>query len=111
MKGIAFVIVAVWLFALAACNKPTNESCRQAIEHMQVLLGTENAHTDIAGEVRRCRSGSKKEAVECAIAAKSRAELEACHLVAHDDESVTPPTPGSAAPTPGSAAPAPGSDK
>jgi hypothetical protein len=108
MKGIIAVIVAVWLFALAACNKPTNESCRQAIEHMRVLLGTENAHADIAGEIRRCRSGSKKEAVDCAIAANSRAELEACHLVKHEDD---PAEPGSATPTPGSAAPAPGSDK
>lgn len=62
-----------------ACNKPSADECRQAIVNMETLLDSGAANdVDIEGEIRRCRGGSTKEAVACAIKAKSRAELDAC---------------------------------
>jgi hypothetical protein len=75
---IRLVMIAVVL--LAGCNKPTEESCREALANMQRLLGTENIHDDarMEGEVRRCKGGSTKKAVECAIKAQTMDELKAC---------------------------------
>jgi hypothetical protein len=66
--------------ALAGCNKPEAEDCRKAILNMEKLLGTSDVKgaTDVEGEVRRCKGGSKKEAVACAIAATSLDQLKAC---------------------------------
>jgi hypothetical protein len=76
MKRIAILCALV----LAACNKPTPDDCEKALRNMQSLLGTENLNTtaSLQGEVRRCRGGSTKEAVACAIKATSLAELEKC---------------------------------
>ncbi len=63
------------------CTKPSEESCRAAIENMRMLLNTESAQTDVLAAIRRCRGGSSREAVECAIKAKTRDELVACKLV------------------------------
>lgn len=70
--------------AALGCNKPTPEECRQAITNMEKLLGTEAAarNADNEGEVRRCRGGSNKAAVACAIKATSRDELKACAFMA-----------------------------
>lgn len=79
-----------WLLAvslslgLMGCNKPSEENCRKALTNIRHLLGTENlsqAGQTIEGEVRRCRGGSKRESVDCAIAAKTIEELRACKLV------------------------------
>ena len=81
MKRLLIVVAAV--VGLAACNKPSTEDCRQAITNMQKLLGTlstdQNASND--SEVRRCKGGSRKEAVACAIKATTLAELKQCDFM------------------------------
>jgi hypothetical protein len=66
----------------AGCDKPAPEDCQQAIENMQrIEFGDTTAFdhtTDITAEVRRCRGGSSKESVACAIAAKTKDDLKAC---------------------------------
>lgn len=74
------------LLVLVACNKPSEESCLQAIENMQKILGSEGGATDIKQQIRRCKGGSSKKAVECAIAAKTRADLLACEFTKFDDK-------------------------
>ena len=78
MTRLVSIVLAV--LALAACDKPTPEDCRKALSNMQRLLGTEHLNTDanLEGEVRRCRGGSKRKAVECAIKATTLDELRAC---------------------------------
>jgi len=65
------------------CDKPSEDSCKKAIANMQFLLGTEHLTEgqDMQGEVRRCKGGSSKEAVECAIAAKTLDQLKACEFM------------------------------
>lgn len=74
------VLIALSLCALAACEKPAEEDCRKALLNMQHLLGTENLNDNksLEGDVRACRSGSKKEAVACAMKAQTVDELKAC---------------------------------
>jgi hypothetical protein len=79
MKRLLFLVCVTT--SLAACDKPSAEDCQRALENMQVqMFGPTNAfdRTDISGEVRRCRTGSTKESVACAIAAKSPEDLKAC---------------------------------
>ena len=82
MKRLLFVVVAV--AGLGACNKPSADDCRQAIKNMQQLLQTDSAarNTDNEAEVRLCKGGSTKEAVACAIAAKTTEDLKACAFMA-----------------------------
>ena len=113
---------------LTGCDKPTPDRCRAALLNMQHILGTENLNTNasLEGEVRRCRGGSKKTAVECAIKATTLDELRACDfekvpgkapLQGFGSNATMSPTPGgsaaaapagSAAAPPVSAVPAPG---
>lgn len=84
MKRLLFVATIVGLGAgLSACNKPSLEDCRAAISNMQKLLGTDTAakNADVEGEVRRCKGGSTREAVACAIKAASLDELKACDFM------------------------------
>jgi hypothetical protein len=69
--------------SLGACNKPELEDCRKAIANMQKLLGTEEAakNVDNEGEVRRCKGGSSRQAVACAIKAATLDELKACEFM------------------------------
>jgi len=78
MTRLALIALSLW--ALAACEKPSGEDCRKALVNMQHLLGTENINDNksLEGDVRACRSGSKKEAVACAIKAQTVDELKAC---------------------------------
>ena len=81
MKRLLFVIASI--VSLAACNKPSEDDCRKAIANMQRLLGTDTTTTTAdanQGDIRRCKGGSSREAVACAIKATSRVELEACGL-------------------------------
>jgi hypothetical protein len=94
------------LFALVlvvACNKPSDEMCRKAIRNMRTLLGTDSAtsQTDINGDVRRCKGGSTKKAVECAAKATTVDELRACDFMGHKKGGDTEPA-GSAPPPAGS---------
>jgi hypothetical protein len=77
MKRVAILCALV---LAVACDKPTPDDCEKALRNMQALLGTENLNTTagLQGEVRRCRGGSTKEAVACAIKATSLDELEKC---------------------------------
>jgi hypothetical protein len=87
MRGIHVLVSVVALaLGLTACNKPSEESCRHAIENMQKLIGSEGLTTDIDAQVRRCRGGSSRKAVECATAARTREELMACEFVKFDTQ-------------------------
>lgn len=77
--------VVFGLLVLGACNKPSEESCRQAVANMRRILGTEALASDDGSDIRRCKGGSKKESVECAIKATTRAELEKCGFVKPPD--------------------------
>jgi hypothetical protein len=78
-----FLLVVVAIAGAGACNKPTTDDCRKAIANMQLQLGTEavGKNSDIEGDVRRCKGGSSREAVACAIKASSLAELKACDFM------------------------------
>jgi hypothetical protein len=81
MKRLLFVLIMA--AGAAACNKPTTEDCRDAIGNMQKLLGTGGAATmsDTEAEVRRCKGGSSKEAVACAMKATTLDELRKCSFM------------------------------
>jgi len=76
MKRIAIVVSLL----VAGCNKPSEDACKKALLNMQHLLGTdkENKAGDLETEVRRCKGGSTKEAVECAGGAQSLDDLKKC---------------------------------
>ena len=78
----------VLLLVFAACEKPTEDSCRQALANMRDLLGTDTSlgAGDIESSVRRCKGGSSKQAVECAAKAKSLDELEKCEFMKMPDK-------------------------
>ena len=78
-----FLLVVVAIISAGACDKPTADECRQAITNMQKWLGTATAtaNNDIEGDVRRCKGGSSKKAVACAIKANSLDELKACEFM------------------------------
>lgn len=81
MTRLASLVVAlVTCTGLAACEKPTEDNCRKAIANMRRLMGTDNLRDTEGneGEVRRCKGGSKRKAVECAIKATSLDELRGC---------------------------------
>lgn len=74
------------MFALTlgtACSKPSEDDCRKALSNMQSLLGTEyiSKNSDMQGEVRRCKGGSTRKAVQCAIDAKTLDDLKACDFM------------------------------
>jgi len=112
MKRFLLVLATLAPLGAGACNKPTPEDCRKAITNMERLLGTEAAARNAGdeGEVRRCRGGSTKDAVACAIKATTLEELKACAFMGSKGKSSaadSAPTP--AAPTPAApAAPPPG---
>jgi hypothetical protein len=85
-----FAIIALNLLTIGgvggsfgACNRPSEDKCRAAIINMQKLLGTDKSQigSSIEPEVRRCRSGSRMENVDCAINATSVDQLRACKLI------------------------------
>jgi hypothetical protein len=114
MKRCLLVLAALVPLGTGACNKPTQDDCRKAIANMERLLGTEAAsrNADNDGDIRRCRGGSSKEAVDCAIKATTLDELKACSFMGTKGKpTAAPSAPGAGAPTPGApapAAPAPG---
>jgi len=80
-----WALVVLALLALVACDKPSEDNCRKALLNMQHLLGTDTQNdstssADFEGEVRRCRGGSSRAAVECAIKATKLDELERCEF-------------------------------
>jgi hypothetical protein len=104
----------------SGCEKPSEESCRKAISNMQQLMGTDNLrdHASVESEVRRCKGGSSRKSVECAINAKTLQELRTCDFykvpenakgIGAGEPSTAPSSaaPGAAAPGPGTADPGP----
>lgn len=79
------IVFALGLAGVMACNKPSEESCKAAIENMRKLMGTASYAADITPYIRSCRGGSTKAAVDCAIKAKTREELSACSFAHFDD--------------------------
>src|SRR5688572_24971823 len=79
MTRLALLVVVVVGFG---CSKPTEEDCRKAIANMQRLMGTDNMRDDgrLESEVRRCKGGSKKTAVDCAIKAQTLDDLRRCEF-------------------------------
>jgi hypothetical protein len=82
--GLVLMVAA----GLGGCTKPSDENCRKALQNMQVILGTENLNekTGMEGEVRRCKGGSSREAVDCAIKAKTLEDLHACNFMKLPDK-------------------------
>lgn len=78
------------LALLAACNRPSEEQCTKAVENVARLMNATGQY-DLKSQVRRCRGGSTRDAVECAIAAKNRGDLLHCSFVTFDEQ----PGPGS----------------
>ncbi|MEO8841708.1 MAG: hypothetical protein ABI591_24025 [Kofleriaceae bacterium] len=74
------LVAAFGAASVSACDKPTPEDCEKALRNMQQLLGTDNLNTTagIQSEIRRCRGGSSRTAVACAIKAQSLDELNKC---------------------------------
>ncbi|MDQ3367639.1 MAG: hypothetical protein M3680_19635 [Myxococcota bacterium] len=107
MSTIPLLVVACVL-ALGGCNKPSEESCKLALTNMRTLIGTDSATatTDLAGDVRRCRGGSSRKAVECAAAATTIDQLKACDFMKVADKkaaaagSATTPAGSAAVPAP-----------
>jgi hypothetical protein len=116
MKRFLLVLAVLAPLGAGACNKPTPEDCRKAITNMERLLGTEAAarNADNDGEIRRCRGGSTKENVACAIKATTVEELHACGFMGAKGKSTTgdsapgPSAPTPSAPSPGAPPPTPG---
>jgi hypothetical protein len=95
MKSAVMIAFVVGVFG--GCNKPTDEDCRKAIVNMQTLIGTANEKgNDLEGEVRRCRGGSKKEAVACAEKAATREQLDGCSFMTAPHKGKPPMGSGSA---------------
>ena len=74
------VMLMVAVIAFGCTPKPSEEECRKAIANMQTLMGTEtlSTHEMVESQVRRCKGGSSKKSVECAINAKTLDDLRAC---------------------------------
>jgi len=89
-------LVWIGLFGLvAACNKPSDDDCRKALSNMQHLQGTENLVKagEFEVEVRACKAGSSKDAVQCAMKAQSLDDLKHCEFQKtgnHDNDDKKP---------------------
>ena len=73
-----FAVVLGLLMLAGACDKPSEENCRKALSNVRALLGTGSPEADVQGDVRRCRGGSNKKTVDCAMHATSIDQLKAC---------------------------------
>jgi hypothetical protein len=107
MKRFALVLGLVVL--ASACEKPSEENCRKALTNVRSLLGTEAPEADKEGDVRRCKGGSTKKTVECAMNATSIEQLQACGFfkTMPKKDSAGAPAPAGGAPAPAGGAPAP----
>lgn len=94
------------LLALAACDKPTPESCRKALVNMRHILGNDSQtdEAQLASQVRACRGGSSKASVECATKAANKEDLKKCQFYKVPDE---PPAGSGSAGSAGSSGSAP----
>ncbi len=108
MTRLALLLVVALGFG---CSKPSEADCRKAIGNMQRLMGTENLidESRVESEVRRCKGGSKKAAVDCAIKAQTLDDLRHCDFFKVPANAPIGTDPGSAAGSAGSAGSATGS--
>ena len=99
-------LVALAVSLPGCAVKPTEEECRKAIANMQRLMGTDTVRDDarIESEVRRCKGGSKKKAVECAMKATTLDDLRTCDFfkVPPGAKGMPTETPGAGSDTAGS---------
>lgn len=90
----------------AACAKPKDDDCKNAIANIRNLYGTANyaQGTPPQAAVRSCRGNASREAVQCITKAKTIQELESCaggeFLEAMKGESATQPQEAPAQPQP-----------
>jgi hypothetical protein len=83
MTRLATLVFGFAIILVTGCStKPSADDCRKAIANMQRLMGTDNMRDDgrIEGEVRRCKGGSTKKAVECAVKAQTLDDLRHCEF-------------------------------
>ena len=75
----------------SACDKPSEDDCRRAIDNIKRLSGTDKMldAESTAGWIRKCRGNSKRDTVQCAIGAQTREGLEKCGIPIE-----APPPPG-----------------
>ena len=78
-RPILAATVAVAITVLPGCSRPSEGDCRKAIDNIRQLAGTQS---DDFGSpeaaIRSCRGSASKASVKCAIAAKTKADLEKC---------------------------------
>jgi hypothetical protein len=93
-----FVLLMVAAAALGCATKPSEDECRKAISNMQVLMGTENLGDSemIESQVRRCKGGSSKKSVQCAIKAQTLDDLRKCEFFKLPPNTQIPGATGSA---------------
>lgn len=74
------VMLMVAVIAFGCTPKPSEEDCRKAIANMQMLMDTEtlSTHEMVESQVRRCKGGSSRTSVQCAINAKTLDDLRKC---------------------------------
>jgi hypothetical protein len=75
-----FAVVLGILVLAGACDKPSEENCRKALSNVRTLLGTDSDASDVEGDVRRCKGGSSKKNVECAMTATTVEQLKTCNF-------------------------------
>jgi outer membrane biosynthesis protein TonB len=112
-RSIFITLLASVALALgaAACAKPKDDDCKNAIANIRHLYGTANSAQGMSPQaaVRSCRGSASRESVDCIIKAKTIQELESCagggeFLEAMKDVAATQSQQAPATPTP---APAP----
>lgn len=93
-----FVLLMVAAAAFGCATKPSEDECRKAISNMQVLMGTENLGDSemIESQVRRCKGGSSKKSVQCAIKAQTLDDLRKCEFFKLPPNTQLPGATGSA---------------
>jgi hypothetical protein len=96
----------------AACTKPKDDDCKNAIANIRHLYGTANSAQGMSPQaaVRSCRGSASRESVQCIIDAKTIQELQSCagggeFLEAMKDVGATQAQQAPATPTPAPAQP------
>ena len=75
MKMFARLVLGTTLLGLGlsftACNKPSEDDCRKAIQRIRELTGTSkiDQSADVETAVRSCRGNATKSSVQCAMTA------------------------------------------
>jgi hypothetical protein len=72
--------VACASLACAACDRPSEKKCQEAVDNIQKITKTDEhaIGPDPRAAVRSCQANASKDAVECMIAAQTLEELVKC---------------------------------